>query len=172
MVFLELQLCSFVLIFKNHGFACFFIVQFKNIKTVIPCILKPAVVAKSHVPTLTFTSQRHRVALWQGEGRLMQGLIMRRMGELLSAKVLLQKTEKRGNPHVLQGCLCIPWTSAALSLVTLKMGINQSPLHSSQCVTCGRFTNLTSYIDKTHLLWSEMGPCQNLSDRKIKMTRI
>jgi hypothetical protein len=47
-------------------------------------------------------------------------------------------------------------SSSALSLVILKMIINQNTLHSSQLATCGLFTNITSYIDKMQLLWSEM----------------
>lgn len=56
---------------------------------------------------------------------------------------------------MLQGVSSSTESSSALSLVILKMIINQSTLHSSQLVTYGLFTNI-SYINKMHLLQSEV----------------
>lgn len=65
----------------------------QNIKTTKCCTLKLATAAKSHAHTLTFVSQKHRVALWQEKGHLAQSLTLWRIGELISAKVLLQNVE-------------------------------------------------------------------------------
>lgn len=56
---------------------------------------------------------------------------------------------------MLQGVSSSTESSSALSLVILKMIINQSTLHSSQLVTYGLFANI-SYINKMHLLQSEV----------------
>lgn len=49
--------------------------------------------SKSHAHTLTFVSQKHGVTLWQEKRHLAQSLTLWRMGELISAKVLLQNVE-------------------------------------------------------------------------------
>lgn len=65
----------------------------QSIKTTKCCTLKLATAAQSRAHNLTFVSQKHGVALWQEKGHLARSLTTWRMGELVSAKVLLQNVE-------------------------------------------------------------------------------